>query len=198
MLMAAAEPKDDNTVEHVQRISDLTRRICLKLGMSTRESDQIGFFSMMHDVGKIHIPDNILTKPGPLANEEWAVMKTHTIVGEKILSHTASYQTARAIARNHHEHWDGSGYPDGLKGKAIPVPVRIVTVADVFDGLIHTRPYKDAWPVEKALAEMKQLSGKVFDPEILQVFLKMQEEETGHERGRPQPPKHNSAHRGQI
>jgi putative two-component system response regulator len=146
--------------------------------MSSRESEQIGFFSMMHDVGKIHIPDNILRKPGPLANQEWAVMKTHTIAGEKILSNKAFYPTARKIARNHHEHWDGSGYPDGLKGEAIPVAVRIVTVADVFDGLTHRRPYKDAWPVEKALTEMKRLSGKVFDPEIFEIFLKMQEEET--------------------
>ena len=179
-LTTAGEANGDNTGEHVQRTCNLTRRMCLRLGMSPQESEQIGFFSMMHDVGKIHIPDNILTKPGPLANEEWAVMKTHTIVGEKILSNKAFYQTARKIARSHHEHWDGSGYPDGLKGKAIPVPVRIVTVADVFDGLIHGRPYKDAWPVEKALAEMKRLSGKVFNPEILEVFLEMQEEETKH------------------
>lgn len=179
-VATAGEIKGYNTGEHVQRICDLTRRICLGLGMSSRESEQIGFFSMMHDVGKIHIPDNILRKPGPLANEEWAVMKTHTIVGEKILSNKAFYQTAREIARSHHEHWDGSGYPDGLKGKAIPVAVRIVTVADVFDGLIRMRPYKDAWPLEKALAEMKRLSGKVFDPEILEVFLEMQGEETKH------------------
>ena len=106
-------------------------------------------------------------------------MKTHTIVGEKILSNKAFYQIVRKIARSHHEHWDGSGYPDGLKGKAIPVAVRIVTVADVFDGLTHG-PYKDAWPVEKALAEMKRLSGKVFDPEILEVFLEMQGGELKH------------------
>jgi len=182
MRTIAAEAKNGNTGKHVQRICDLTCRICLKLGMSPQESGQIGFFSMMHDVGKIHIPDKILRKPGPLANKEWAVMKTHTVEGERILSRKTSYQTAREIARSHHEHWDGSGYPDGLKGKAIPVAARIVTVADVFDGLIHARPYKEAWPLKKVLAEMKRLSGKMFDPEILEVFLKMQQEEIKHQK----------------
>lgn len=139
--------------------------------MSPQESEQIAFFSMMHDLGKIHIPDNILGKLGPFTDEEWAVMKTHTIVGEKILGSKPFYQTAREIARSHHEHWDGTGYPDGLNGKAIPLPARIVTVADVFDGLTYARRYKKAWPVEETLAEMKRLSGKIFDPEILEVFL---------------------------
>lgn len=175
MLAVAAEAKDDSTGEHVQRIGELTQGISVKLGISAAESERIGFFSMMHDVGKIHIPDNILRKPGPLTEQQWSVMKTHTTVGEKILGNRPFYQTAREIARSHHERWDGSGYPDGLKGDAIPATARIVTVADVFDSLTHDRPYKEAWPVERALAEMKRLCGSLFDPEMLEGSLEMQQ-----------------------
>ena len=173
MLAMAAEAKDDNTGEHIYRIRDLTYDICRGLSISPEESEQISFFSMMHDVGKIHIPDSILKKQGKLTEQEWSIMKKHTIAGEKILGNKPFYQTAREIARSHHEHWDGNGYPDGLKEEAIPLVARIVTVADVFDSLTHRRPYKKAWPVEKALAEMKTLSGRLFDPEILKVFFNL-------------------------
>jgi putative two-component system response regulator len=173
MLAMAAEAKDDDTGHHVHRIQDLTRDICIGLGLSPEESEQISFSSIMHDVGKINIPDNILKKAGSLTDEEWTVMKTHTIAAEKILGKKPFYQTAREIARSHHERWDGSGYPDGLKGESIPLAARIVTIADVFDALTHSRPYKKAGPAEKALAEMKRLADKAFDPDILEVFLKL-------------------------
>lgn len=144
MLAMAAEAKDDNTGEHIYRIRDLTYDICRGLSISPEESEQISFFSMMHDVGKIHIPDSILKKQGKLTEQEWSIMKKHTIAGEKILGNKPFYQTAREIARSHHEHWDGNGYPDGLKEEAIPLVARIVTVADVFDSLTHRRPYKKA------------------------------------------------------
>ncbi|MDL1962857.1 MAG: response regulator [Deltaproteobacteria bacterium] len=171
MLALAAEAKDDNTGEHIYRIQRITRNICAALGMYSKESEQIAFFSIMHDVGKIHIPDSILQKPDKLGVEELVVMQTHCIAGEKILGNKPFYQTAREIARSHHERWDGNGYPDGLKWDSIPLPARIVTVADVFDALTHKRSYKQAWPMEEALAEMKSLSGKAFDPEILDCFL---------------------------
>ncbi|MBU0768103.1 MAG: response regulator, partial [Proteobacteria bacterium] len=133
MLAMAAEAKDDDTGNHVHRIQRLTQKICTGLKMSSEKSEQLSFFSMMHDVGKIHIPDHILKKPGPLTDQEWKLMRTHCIAGEKILGNKAFYQTAREIARSHHERWDGSGYPDGLKGESIPLAARIVTVADVFD-----------------------------------------------------------------
>ena len=174
MLALAAEAKDDDTGEHIHRIQRSTRDICAALGMFSKESEQIAFFSIMHDVGKIHIPDSILQKPGTLTVEEWVVMQTHCIAGEKILGDKPFYQTAREIARSHHERWDGNGYPDGLKEDSIPLPARIVTVADVFDALTHERPYKQAWPLEEALAEMELLSGKLFDPEILKVFFRIQ------------------------
>jgi putative two-component system response regulator len=174
MLALAAEAKDDDTGEHIYRIQRSTRDICAALGKSSKESERIAFFSIMHDVGKIHIPDSILQKPGPLTVEEWVVMQTHCIAGWKILGDKPFYQTAREIARSHHERWDGNGYPDGLKWDLIPLPARIVTVADVFDALTHERPYKKAWPLEEALAEMEMLSGKIFDPEILKVFFRIQ------------------------
>jgi putative two-component system response regulator len=149
--------------------------------MSSEESEQISFFSIMHDVGKIHIPDSILQKPGPLTAEEWEVMQTHCIAGEKILGNKPFYQTAREIARSHHERWDGNGYPDGLKGESISLAARIVNVADVFDALTNERPYKSAWPVKEALAEMKTLSGKAFDPKILNVFIGLQVKKQKHE-----------------
>jgi putative two-component system response regulator len=171
LLSHAAEAKDDDTGDHINRIKSITQKICLKLGMPESKAEKIGLYSIMHDIGKIHIPDKILKKPGPLDTEEWLVMKKHTIFGEKILGVSSYYKTAREIAKSHHERWDGSGYPDGLKGENIPIAARIVTVADVFDALTNERPYKQAWPVEEAITEMKKMSGKLFDPEILAIFL---------------------------
>jgi len=182
MLAMAAEAKDDDTGEHIYRIQRLTCEICTGLGMSSEESEQISFFSIMHDVGKIHIPDSILQKPGSLNVQEWKVMQTHSLAGEKILGNKPFYQTAREIARSHHERWDGNGYPDGLMGESIPLAARVVTVADVFDALTHERPYKPAWSVEAALVEMKTLSGKVFDPKILSVFLRIQAKKQRHKK----------------
>jgi len=171
MLAAAAEARDDDTGGHIRRVRALTHDICRGLGMPPEECKKIGFFSIMHDVGKIHISDSILKKPGPLSAEEWAIMQTHTIIGEKILGNRDFYRTAREIARSHHEHWDGNGYPDRLMTNEIPLSARIVIVADVFDVLTHKRAYKKALSVEEARSSMKSESGKLFDPEILDVFL---------------------------
>ncbi len=174
MLAMASEARDDMTGNHIRRIQQTTGRICRQLGLDTDTTEEISFASILHDVGKIHIPDHILKKPGPLTDSEFALMQTHTVVGERILGHKPFYATARQIARHHHEHWDGNGYPDGLRAEAIPLAARIVTVADVYDALIHERPYKPAWKPEKALAAMEVFSGKIFDPEILRAFLAMQ------------------------
>jgi len=174
MLSAAAEARDDATGDHIHRIRKETYNICKALGLSEKKSDQIGFFSIMHDVGKINIPDNILKKAGPLTEHEYAVMKTHTVAGEKILGTKVFYQTAREIARSHHERWDGNGYPDGLSREAIPLPARIVAVADVFDALTHARPYKRQWSKQEALTEMDRLSGSAFDPSVLDAFFQVQ------------------------
>jgi len=175
MLAMAAEAKDDDTGEHIRRIQELTTKMCMELELSFEKSEEIGFFSMMHDVGKIHIPDRILRKPGPLTDQEWDLMRTHCVAGEKILGNKPFYKIAREIARSHHERWDGSGYPDGLKGDSIPLAARVVTIADVFDALTHKRSYKSAWTVQDALTEMKRMSGKMFDPIILSIFIRLQD-----------------------
>lgn len=172
MLAKAAEAKDRTTGDHVNRVKNMSFRICKLIDMSDERSNEIAYSSILHDVGKIHIPDAILNKPGPLDDGEWHIMKTHTIAGESILGDKDFYVTAREIARSHHENWDGTGYPDGLTGEAIPVSARIVAVADVFDALRHDRPYKSAWPFEKIIDEMKSLSGKKFDPLILEEFIR--------------------------
>ena len=172
MLALAAEAKDDSTGDHINRIQKITAEICRGLGLPREQCDLISFSSIMHDVGKIHIPDNILKKAGPLSPEERRIMQTHTAAGEKILGENAFYETARQIARSHHERWDGTGYPDGLKGEEIPLSARIVAVADVYDALTHERPYKAAWTMEKALSEMRSLSGALFDPIILDIFMR--------------------------
>jgi putative two-component system response regulator len=170
MLSLAAEARDNITGNHIRRIQNFSYRISLALGLSETESDRIGFFSMMHDVGKIHISDNILNKNGALTQEERRIMQTHTTAGEKILGQSPYYEVARQIARSHHEWVDGSGYPDGLKGNAIPLSARIVAVADVFDALTSARPYKEAWPVDRALTEINRLAGRQFDPNVVDAF----------------------------
>ena len=170
-LGVAAEYKDPETGAHIQRMSHYSALLAKAYGLSKKNCEIILMASPMHDVGKIHIPDHILRKPGSLTSKEWTIMQTHTTAGERIMGDKPFYKVAREIARSHHERWDGSGYPDRLTGKQIPLPARIVTVVDIFDALTHERPYKSAWSVNEALAEMKKLSGKTFDPEILEVFV---------------------------
>ncbi len=173
-LGRAAEYRDNETGMHVIRMSKFSERIAREIGLDDKTCMLILHSSPMHDVGKIGIPDNILLKPGKLNSEEWTVMKTHSEIGAKILSGSNSelMQMGETIARFHHEHWDGSGYPQGLKGEDIPLEARIVTVCDVFDALTSERPYKKAWPVEDAVKEMKKLRGTLFDSELLDVFMK--------------------------
>jgi response regulator RpfG family c-di-GMP phosphodiesterase len=171
MLAAFAEAREDNTGGHIFRIRELTRKICEGLGLASHITEDISFSSMMHDVGKIHIPDSILLKPGPLDDEEHRIMQGHCAAGEGMLGDKPVYGTAREIARSHHERWDGEGYPDGLKGESIPMSARIAAIADAFDALTHERCYKKTWPVRMAVYEMKALSAKQFDPDALDVFL---------------------------
>ncbi len=172
-LAAAAEFKDEMTSRHLKRMSESCALLAKKIGLSPQDVELIRQASPMHDVGKIGIPDSILFKPGPLGNEEWAVMRKHTLYGARILesSTSAIIQSARVIALTHHEHWDGKGYPHGLSGEDIPLFGRICAVADMFDALTSRRPYKEAFPAEKALAIMRECRGTNFDPDILQVFL---------------------------
>ena len=173
MLSLAAEARDDITGKHVQRIRQITKRICKQIGLQKNQIEQISFFSMMHDVGKIHISDSILKKGGALSAAEMQIMKSHTLAGEKILGNNPYYAVARQIARSHHEWWDGSGYPDGLKAEQIPLPARIVAVADVYDALTERRPYKAPWPKDKAINEIMRLAGRQFDHQIVNAFMQV-------------------------
>jgi len=172
-LGIAAEFKDNETGMHILRVAHVCRLLGLAAGMTGDEADVLFHASPMHDVGKIGIPDHILLKPGKLNEEEWAIMKKHTTIGAKILGDHASepLRMARIIALTHHEKWNGKGYPEGLAGEAIPLPGRIVALADVFDALTSVRPYKEAWPVEKAVQLIEEESGQHFDPGLVPIIL---------------------------
>lgn len=172
-LAIASEFRDDDTGEHTSRVSELSSLIAEELGIPDSEVELIRAAAALHDLGKIGVSDAIFLKPGKLTNEEFEVMKNHTTIASKILGGSSSplLQMAESIALTHHEKYDGSGYPNGLKGEEIPVYGRIVAVADVFDALTHARPYKRAWPIAKALEEVARLSGTHFDPKIVEVFL---------------------------
>jgi putative two-component system response regulator len=134
---------------------------------------------MLHDIGKLHVPDRILLKPGPLDRAEWDVMRLHPVWGAEILAQGAGFEIARRIARSHHENFDGSGYPDGLAGEAIPLEARIVRLADAFDAMTHGRPYQAARPVAWALEEIDRFAGRQFDPELARLFLGLLERDPG-------------------
>jgi putative two-component system response regulator len=172
-LGRAGEYRDNETGEHVIRMSKSCQALALAYGMSQREADMILFASPMHDVGKIGIPDHILLKPGKLTPEEWEIMQTHAQLGADILADNESemIQMARSIAQHHHEKWDGSGYPNGLSGKDIPIEARIASICDVFDALTSWRPYKKAWSIEEALDFLKENAGSHFDPELVPLFI---------------------------
>lgn len=172
-LAAAAEYRDDDTGRHTQRVGHTAALIARQLGVGARRAGALQQAAPLHDVGKIGIADDILLKPGKLAPEEFAIMQRHTLIGAGILSrhNTPLLQLAAGIALSHHERWDGSGYPHGLKGEEIPLEGRIVAVADVFDALTHERPYKKAWPIEAATAEIQRQTGSQFDPAVVTAFL---------------------------
>ncbi len=173
-LCQAAEFKDNETALHVVRMSHYAKEIALAANVDTETASLLLHASPMHDIGKIGIPDSILLKPGKLTNSEFEVMKQHPKIGAQIIGDDSSplLSMARDIALYHHEKWDGSGYPHKLKGDDIPVSARIVAIADVFDALTSERPYKKAWSIEKAVELINTESGKHFDPELVQYFLK--------------------------
>ncbi len=171
-LAKAGEYRDEETGNHVIRMAKYAREIAEQLGLTQAECDDIEYAAPMHDIGKIGIPDNILLKPGKLNAQEWEIMQSHTTIGYEILSNSQSkyMQMGAVIALYHHERFDGQGYPNGLRGTDIPLIARIVTVADVYDALASVRPYKDAWPVEEAIAYLKAQAGTQLDPKCVSAF----------------------------
>lgn len=172
-LARAAELRDDDTGEHIDRMSELCGAVARELGMTEAQAEQLQRASALHDIGKLGVPDAVLLKPGKLTPEEFAVMRQHVVGGAKLLQDSRSplLQLAEEVTRTHHEKWDGSGYPAGLAGEAIPLTGRIAAVCDVFDALTHRRPYKEAWPVEEAIAEIERSRGSHFDPAVADALL---------------------------
>jgi CHASE2 domain-containing sensor protein len=174
-LARAAEWRDEDTGEHVERIGILCERLGLATGMSALEAETLRHAAVLHDVGKIGVPDRVLLKPGKLNPEEWAIMKTHAAIGASMLSGSPSplVQLGEEIARTHHERWDGTGYPAGLSREEIPLAGRICAICDVFDALRSRRPYKAPWTLGQALGEILTQRGKHFDPVLVDLFVPM-------------------------
>lgn len=173
-LGRAAEFKDNETGHHVIRMGHYSRLLGKAAGLSPTDYELLFAAAPMHDIGKIGTPDNILLKQDKLTEDEWEIMKQHPTVGAKIIGEhdIPLLNAAREIALTHHEKWDGSGYPNGLSGKDIPLFGRIVAIADVFDALISRRPYKKSWSLEKTCERLRSQAGKHFDPELIDIFLK--------------------------
>ena len=178
-LTLATEFKDQATGSHIKRISLYTRKIAETLSMNTEFIENIFHASPMHDIGKVGIPDSILLKPGALNAEEWEIMKTHTTIGAKILegSESTFLKMGQEIARNHHETWDGSGYPNGLSKTQIPISARITIIADQYDALRSTRPYKKPFTHDEAFKIITEGDGRTspdhFDPDIIKAFIQI-------------------------
>jgi putative two-component system response regulator len=176
-LALAAEYRDDDTGQHTRRVGRMAALLGRELGVPDDDVELLERAAGLHDVGKIGIPDDILLAPRKLTPEEFEVVKTHTTIGAKILSGSRSplIVMGEEIAWSHHERWDGRGYA-GAAGEEIPIMGRITTVADVFDALTHARPYKEAWPIDRAIEEIRQQRGAQFDPRVVDAFSSIEED----------------------
>jgi putative two-component system response regulator len=177
-LSMASEYRDKDTGAHIKRMSYYCSAIAHRIGLDENTTAAILYAAPMHDLGKIGIPDKILSKPGKLDSVERDIMKLHTVIGAKILtgSDAELIKLGGIIALSHHEKWDGSGYPNGLKGKAIPIEGRIAAIADVFDALTSRRPYKEPFSLEKSFVIIRRWRESYFDPDVVDAFLDIQEE----------------------
>jgi putative two-component system response regulator len=172
-LMIAAEHRDHDTAGHIERIGLYSGVVARTLGLAPGHAELIRHAAPMHDVGKLGVPDHVLLKRGKLDEDEWKIMRAHTTMGANILSGSAApvLQLGEKIALSHHEKWDGSGYPHGLEGEAIPTEGRICSVVDFFDALTMDRPYRKAVANAEVIATMRTLAGTHFDPRVLEAFL---------------------------
>ncbi|MBW3668401.1 MAG: HD domain-containing protein [Actinobacteria bacterium] len=164
------EAKDAYTGQHLERCRVYGVRLLEELGIAEEYPDaQYGF--LLHDAGKVGVPERILSKPGPLTAAEWRVMRTHPLIGYQMLASIPFLQNAAELVRSHHEMFDGSGYPEGLRRDEIPLPARVFAVIDAFDAMTTDRPYRAAMPIERAAAELTRMAGTQFDPDVVAVFL---------------------------
>jgi putative nucleotidyltransferase with HDIG domain len=168
---AALDLRDQETEGHSLRVTDLTLRLSRAMGVPEEEVVHIRRGALLHDIGKMGVPDAILHKPGPLNEDEWAIMRRHPVLAYETLAPISFLRPALDIPYCHHEKWDGTGYPRGLSREQIPLAARIFAVADVWDALTSPRPYRPAWPQEKALNYIREQAGQHFDPRVVEVFL---------------------------
>lgn len=173
MLAEVAEFKDKTTGQHINRMDAYTRMVAMELGIEEEEAVTWGKAARLHDVGKIGIPDGVLSKPGRLDPDEYRTIQRHTEIGAFLLRHDHFFDLAREIAYSHHERWDGGGYPTGRRSGEFHLVTRVVSVVDVFDAMISRRPYKEPWPAEKAVAAIQEGSGSQFDPQVVAAFLRL-------------------------
>ena len=176
-LSKAIDLRDKDTEGHCRRVVEYSLLMGRNLKFSQEEMVRLSHGALLHDIGKIGVPDAILMKPGPLTEEEWAIMRTHPELGFQMVSDVRQLERAREIILNHHERFDGKGYPRGLRGDAIPLPARVFSIADSFDAMISDRPYRKGMPLEEARAELRRCSGTQFDPVCIAAFDKIPDEE---------------------
>lgn len=174
-IAAIIHARDSYTGQHSEEVADLAVKLAYALKLPQEEVERIEAAARVHDLGKIAVPDAILLKPGPLDEKEWEIMKKHPVVSAEILEGLEIYKDCIEIIRHEHEHWDGTGYPDGLKGEEIPLGARIIAVADVWHALLSDRPYRKAYTKEEAKKIMQDMAGKVLDPNLVELFLKIVE-----------------------
>ena len=172
-LANALEAKDEYTRGHSDRVAALARRLALEAGLTARQAEVIAQSGLLHDLGKIGVPEHILRKPGPLSEEEWAVMRRHPVTGSQIVAPLEFFADGALIVRHHHERADGSGYPDGLSGETIPLGARVVAVADVYDALTSDRPYRRGLTHAAALERLAAESGSTLDSRLTRLFIDM-------------------------
>jgi putative nucleotidyltransferase with HDIG domain len=173
----ALDLRDRETEGHTIRVTDLTLRLARMMGVGEEELVHMRRGALLHDIGKMGIPDNILLKPGPLTDDEWIIMRRHPEYAYELLSLINYLRPALLIPYAHHEKWDGTGYPRGLREEAIPLAARLFAVVDVWDALRSVRPYRQPWSAEKVRGYLMEQSGKHFDPQVLSLFIKMMDQE---------------------
>ena len=176
-LAAAVEAQTPYTENHLQQMANLSERLAQAAGLDPDQIVAVRYTSILHDVGKIGVNEAVLRKPGPLTEEEWAEVREHPAIGARIVQSMRLAQQVAPMVRGHHERWDGRGYPDGLKGKEIPIGARIVALVDTYDTMTTDRSYRAALPPEAIRAELEQSAGKQFDPELTALFLRLLEED---------------------
>jgi hypothetical protein len=170
----ALDLRDKETEGHSRRVTEMTVRLAQKMGMHADDIEHVRRGALLHDIGKLGIPDNILLKPGKLTDEEWVVMRTHPVLAYEWLASIAYLRPALDIPYCHHEKWDGTGYPRGLRGEQIPLAARMFAVVDVWDALSSDRPYRKRWPADKVYAHLQDNAGTHFDPQVVEAFLALQ------------------------